>query len=225
MRYLLHGDDLANSRAFMTDLTRGFSVTTLDGKKLVPSELEEHVFSNSLFDEKKTVVIENMLSKNSKKKELVLYINNLHEQILLIFWEDKKLPKPVLSSIKNATVKDFLFPSSYFQFLDGFFQGNGKRLFIMFDELLKTMSEEQIFYSLIKRMRLLMILSSNSTSDELSKMAPWQLTKLRNQLRHWNSNSLASFYRLLLDTEIKMKTGGLPIGLSKHLDTLMLTQL
>lgn len=225
MKYLLHGDDLVNSRAYLTDLTQGHSVTSLDGKKLAVAELEEHVFSNSLFVEEKAIVVENLFSKNPKKKELVVFINSFNGQTLLILWEEKKLPKTTFSSLKDTTVKDFLFPSSYFQFLDSFSQGNGKRLFIMFEGLLKTMSEEQIFYSLIKRIRLLLILASNGKSDELLKMAPWQLSKLKNQLRQWNSPSLASFYQSLLDTEIKLKTGGLPIGLSKHLDTLMLTQL
>lgn len=225
MIYILHGDDISASRKFCTGLTEGFQVTILDGKTLTLKDLEEKLVSTSLFDEKKAVVIENLLSKNAKKKDFVTFLNTNSSQTLLILWEDKKLAKTSYGSLKNGTVKDFFLPQNYFQFLDSYAPGNGKRLFTMYHELLQTTSEELIFYSLLKRIRLLVVLSSGSTVADLSKMAPWQVGKLNSQLRLWKKDSLLFFYKKLQETEIKMKSGKLPVGLSKHLDILILTQL
>jgi len=225
MIYLLHGDDISSSRKFYSGLIEGFTVTILDGKTLLVKDLEEKLVSTSLFEEKKAVVVENLLSKNAKKKEFVKFINEKAISTLLILWEDKKLLKSSYSALKDATLKEFLLPQNYFQFLDSYAPGNGKRLFVMYHELLNTMSEELVFYSLLKRVRLLVVLSNGSTVSDLSKMAPWQVGKLNSQLRLWKKDSLISFYKTLQETEIKMKSGRLPVGLSKHLDILMLTQL
>ena len=63
MIYFLHGDDKAQSRKFLSELTDGFPVTFLDGKSLNISDLEIAISSQSLFDEKKAVVIENLFLK------------------------------------------------------------------------------------------------------------------------------------------------------------------
>ena len=225
MIYLLHGDDISASRKFYSDLVAGYTLTVLDGKALRVKDLEEHLLSTSLFDEKKAIVVENLLSKNAKKKEFATFLNSQTPKALLVLWEDKKLPKTSLNLIKNATIKDFLLPQNYFQFLDSYAPGNGKRLFIMYHELLSTMSGELVFYSLIKRIRLLVVLSSESTISDLTKMAPWQVSRLKTQLRLWNRQELLQFYKKLQETEIKMKSGRLPVGLSKHLDILILTHL
>lgn len=225
MIYILHGDDLTASRKFYLGLTEGFQITFLDGKNLLVKDLEEKISSSSLFEEKKAVVVENLLSKNAKKKDFVSFLNESTSQTLLILWEDKKLPKTSFGSLKNSTVREFLLPQNYFQFLDSYAPGNGKKLFSMYHELLLTMNEELVFYSLLKRIRLLVILSNDSSITELSKMAPWQVGKLKNQLNLWQKDALLQFYKTLQATEIKMKTGKLPVGLSKHLDILMLTRL
>jgi DNA polymerase III delta subunit len=225
MRYLLHGDDTVSSRNLLNSLLEGYTATRLEGKSLLMRDLKDCLSSTSLFDEKKAVVIENLLTKNSKKKELVSFLNNQKDSVLLVLWEDKKLPKTTITPLKNVTVREFLLPSTYFQFLDNFSEHNGKKLFVMYQDLTKTVSAEQVFYSLMKRLRLLLILARKGTSSELSKMSPWQKQKLSQQVRFWSEKRLAEFYRELQDTEIKLKTGKLPLGLSKHLDTLILSQL
>lgn len=225
MKYLLHGDDTASSRKFYLSLTESYQVTSLEGKNLLVKDLEEKLVSTSLFDENKAVVIENLLSKNVKKKDFVNFLNDEKSQTLTILWEDKRLPKTSYRSLKDVSVRDFLLPQNYFQFLDSFAPKNGNKLFKMYHELLLTMSAELVFYSLIKRVRLLVVLANGSTISELSKMAPWQVGKLKSQLRLWKKDELLSFFKNLADTEIEMKTGKLPLGLSKHLDILILTQL
>ena len=224
MIYILHGDDTVASRNFMSGLVEEIPTTMLDGKSLMLSQLEENIVSKGFFEEKKAVVVENLLSQN-KKKEITAFLNNLKSETLVVLWEGKKLTKTATNAIKSANIHEFSFPSYYFQFLDSVTSGSGKRLFSLYHELLKTTSEELIFYSLLKRVRLLVILSSGGTIAELAKMAPWQQSKLSQQLGRWNKKILHDFYRQLQETEIKMKTGKLPVGLSKHLDMLILTHL
>lgn len=225
MRYLLHGDDIASSRKTLSGLVEGFGTIRLDGKNVTVKEIEEHLLSTGLFGEKKAVVIENVLSKNLKKKEIVKFLNNVKDTVLLILWEEKKLSKTIFTPLSNFTVREFVLPSTYFQFLDSFSENNGKKMFVMYQELIKTVSPEQIFYSLLKRLRMLLILSGEGASEELSKMSPWQRQKLSQQVRFWSNSALLRFYQELQDTEIKLKSGRLPLGLSKHLDTLILSQL
>lgn len=225
MKYLLHGDDTVSSRKFISSLLEGHMTTNIEGKSLAPKDLETHLLSTGLFGDKKALVIENLLSRNARKKELMAILNTHTGSVLPVLWEDKKLTKTSLNTVKGFEIKEFVLPSVYFQFLDNFTQKNGKKLFIMYQDLLKTVTAEQIFYSLLKRMRLLLVLSGNGRSDELLKMSPWQKQKLQQQARFWDTNALFTIYKELTDTEIKLKSGRLPLGLSKHLDTLILSQL
>ncbi len=225
MIYLLHGDDITSSRKYYSGLVEGLTQTIFDGKSLSLSDLEEKLVSNSLFEEKKAVVVENLLTKNAKKKDFVKFLSENPTQILLILWEDKKVQNTVFTPLKEATIKEFSLPQNYFQFLDSYAPGNGKQVFKIYHDLLITMNEELVFYSLLKRIRLLVVLSEGSTISEISKMAPWQVGKLNNQLRLWKKEALITFYKTLQETEIKMKSGGLPVKLSKHLDILILTLL
>lgn len=225
MIYLLHGDDTTSSRRALGEYADGYSVTTLDGKTLTIPVFENSLFSESLFAEKKAVVIENFFSQNKKKKEIIAFLNSIKPTILLLFWEDKKLTKAAVSQLNAATVKEFSLPTYYFQFLDLFAPSNKKKVFALYHDLLKSYAPEQILFSLIKRIRLLIMISSNSRADEVAKQAPWLQSKLKQQVRLWDESVLIAFYKSLQDAEIKLKTGALPVDLSKHLDILILSKL
>ncbi len=225
MIYLLHGDDTAASRKYLTDLVEGLTVTTFDGKSLTIPTLEEAVASGGLFGEAKAVVVEGLFAKNAKKKDFISFLNNHDVQIILVLWEDKKILKTSFASLKKATVQDFLLPSYYFQFLDNFAPSNKKGTFMMYQRLLTNYAPEQLFFSLLKRVRLLTVLSSGSNTAELSKMSPWQMNNLQKQVRLWKKESLLRMYETLKQTEIKLKTGKLPVSLSKHLDIVILSEL
>ncbi len=225
MIYLLHGDDTVASRKYLTELTEGLTVTTFDGKSLTIPTLEEAISSGGLFGEAKAVVVEGLIAKNPKKKDIVTFLNNHDVQIVLVFWEEKKVLKTSFASLKKATVKDFLLPSYYFQFLDNFAPSNKKSSFLLYQKLLANYAPEQLLFSLLKRVRLLAILSSGGNTTELSKMSSWQMNNLQKQVRMWKKDSLLGVYEALKQTEIKLKTGKLPVSLSKHLDIVILSEL
>lgn len=225
MIYILHGDDSVASRNRLNEILGVLPRNILDGKTLRVIELEENIVSNSLFGEGKGVVVENLLSKNPQKKDFAKMLMATKINCTLVFWDDKKLPKTTVALVKNAKVEEFMLPSFYFRFLDTFNPDNRKQVFGLYHELLKSYSSEQLFYSILKRIRQLVIISAGAVNTDISKMSPWQQSNLRRQVTYWNRNSLNELYNSLKDTEIKLKTGGLPISLSKHLDILILSKL
>lgn len=224
MIYIISGDDTVRSRKRLVELCDKKSVITLDGKTLQKNVLEENLVSTALFGEEKGVVVEN-ITKNSKKKDLLTFLNSHNTNILTILWDDKKTSKTSFSALKSAKVEEYLLPTYYFKFLDTLSPQNKKQSYMLFHELLSTYAPEQVFYSLLKRARQLVIISSGAKSDEIIKMSSWQLANLKRQLQMWSKESLFAFYESLRQTEIKLKTGKLPVNLAKHLDILILSQL
>lgn len=225
MKYVLHGDDAVASRNFMSTLVGETIPTMIEGKTVTLLEVQEQAVSNSLFGDEKIVIIENLLSKNPRKKEIAKFLDGLNSSDTIILWEDKKIPKTTTNMLKSFNVQDFLLPTYYFQFLDSLAPQYKKNVYTLYQKLLTTYAPEQLLFSLIKRIRLLVILNANGSNEELSKMPPWMLAKIQKQARLWPSSSLNSFYTKLQDAEIKMKTGNLPVELSKHLDIIILSHL
>ncbi len=227
MIYVLHGDDSAASRSYVSTLIGKIKTITLDGRTISHSQIDEHLISKSLFGEEKIIVIENFFSKNKKKKEIFKLISEGDYKGDIVFWEDTKLTPATLNLLKGIDVKAFLLPQYYFQFLDSFTPESPQRVFALYHQLLQNMTSEQIFYSLVKRIRQLTILRMNETknSKETNNIQDWQLSKLRAQAEKWNMRNLLKFFQTLQETEIKLKSGGLSTELSKHLDILILTQL
>jgi DNA polymerase III delta subunit len=225
MKYILCGDDSVVSRKCLSELIAGFQVAMLDGKNLTVAQLEENLASTSLFDEKKAVVVESLFSKNKKKKEIVTFLNTFKSDILLIFWEDRKLLKTSYAGFKDVVVREFVLPQQYFQFLDTFAPGQAKRVYLLYQALLSSYAPEQLFYALLKRVRLLLVLSENGMIPEVAKLSQWQKTRLDQQKKMWSQSKLRELYFELGQAEINMKSGRLPVSLSKHLDILILSRL
>lgn len=226
MIYILHGDDITASRQYISSLTTGKKIETLDGRNISISQLEESLQS-SLFGGEKTILIENFLSKNKKKKELIEPILRNSTIYDIVFWDDSKLTPTQLSLIKTAEIKLFSLPQFYFQFLDSFSPGNSQYVFGLYHQLLNTTSPELAFYSLLKRVRQLILIQMGEikNSKEGSSLQNWQIDKLKKQLSKWSKGNLYNVYSQLQTIEIKMKSGSLPLGLSKQLDILILTHL
>lgn len=225
MIYLLHGDDTSLSRKRLNEICEGFELTHIDGVKLDVPTIEINLTSNSLFQTKKAIVVENLFSKNKNKKKLIEYVNNFKVNDLLIFWENKKVIRTSFQSLKNAKVEEFSLPQVYFEFLDSFTPQKIQNVYQLYHLLLLSTEATQVFYSLVKRLRALLIIQSGGRSLEIERLSPWQLSKLQNQARMWPKEKLVNFYKKLQDAEIKLKSGGLPVSLSKHLDILILSDL
>lgn len=228
MIYILHGDDVSVSRKRATELLEEVSVTiSLDGKSLSKKLLEDELVSQSLFLDTKGILVENFFLKNKQKKEISEYLNEANPQEVIVFWEGDTVRKNAIPSIKNIRIEEYKLPQNYFNFLDNLRPHNARQSHILYESLLTSYSAEQILYSLIKRIRSLLIVQSHEENlfKETKGYAPWQLKKMQSQAMAWKGENLNNFYKSLFQTEVKMKSGGLPTKLSLHLDILILSQL
>lgn len=228
MIYILHGDDIAVSRKKATMLFENIATTIcLDGKLLQKDQITQTILAQGLFSESRGILIENFLLKNKNKKEIVTFLNENKPDMLIVFWESESVRKNVSDSLKNAKIEEFKLPKNYFAFLDGLYPKNAKKLHLLYQNLLQSYTPEQIFYSLIKRARILIILKENQGGffKETSSLAPWQLQRLKSQASYWQKEELQHFFEKLFQTEVKMKSGGLFMSLSADLDTLLFSDL
>ncbi len=224
MFYLIHGDDGVNSRLKATQLLSKSKITGVDGKNLSVKIFEELTKSSSLFAEPNSLLVENFFLKNKLKKEIVEYLNASSITKNIVFWEDGVVRKTTFANFKEVRVLEYSLPKNYFAFLDSLAPQNAKRSRQLFQELLASYAPEQLFYSLIKRIRQLIVLKEGNAHKvkETAKMASWQLDRLQGQAAKWPTGALQKFYASLHAIEIKLKSGALPMELSKQLDVLLL---
>jgi len=222
---LIHGDNAEKVEESVISLTKGDKKERIDGAKVKIKELEEKLLGGSLFGEESIFIIDGLF-KNKKKKELFEFLLAHKDNLSIILVERSKLNKRDLSALKFDSVAEHSLPQYYFKFLDDFYPGNGKNLQKIYEELLKTMTAEQVYYSLVKRIRALIAIKTGAvTHSEINRFAPWQMGKLSQQARLWQESELIDFYKKLFEIEVKMKSSQMPVSLQKYLDITIITEL
>lgn len=226
MLYILHGDDIVKSKLRLSELTSGFgSVIVLNAEKATETDLVRTFSSNDLFVESKCIVIEKFLKLPKLETEkLKLLLAALDSSTTVILWHNTELSKAALGKFEKATVELFLFPKLFFTFLDNLAPQTIKSELDTLSKM-QNVEAEQIFYAMVKRIRQLMMVKSNSKSEELVKMSPWQKGKLESQCIKWSMEQLERIYKNLYKIEIDIKSGGLMLPLKKHLDMLLINAL
>lgn len=224
---IIHGEDITKSREKLDEiLAERDSVKRFDGKKLRDSDIPLIFSTTELFDEGKTIVIENCkgMTKQVLEKVLASYTKSDNE---LVLWQSGNYDARLIKKFKDAQVFAFPLPKYYFIFLDTLAPHKGKQVHTTYQQLLESYVPEQIYFSLVKRVRQLMIIKSGNAHEfeEFAKMNSWQRSKLDAQARQWSTKSLSEFYAKLYDTEVRIKTSTLPTNLATHLDILLLSEL
>ncbi len=222
MIYILHGDDIVTSRKKLSELTSEFkSVTYLDAEKIGNTDIVQTLSSSDLFLDKKCIVIEKILKLPKKELDALLeLVDSFDSSITLILWNNTELSKVFLGKFKDATIESFILPKLFFTFLDNLSPNSVSQEIELLSRMVNV-EAEQIFYAMIKRIRNMLMIKSNSNSDDLTKMSPWQLGKIKEQSLKWKVEELEKIYKDLFDLEVKMKSGGLMLPLKKHLDILL----
>lgn len=227
MIYIIHGDDNSASYRKLQEITsKTQKLTRFDCEKGQLKDLALLLDSQELFAEKKTVVIENPKKISTKQlEEFAGYINKFEEQGSgdMIIYSETPLDEKLTSKLKKPTVFFHQLPKLFFQFLDSLSPASYRKALLTLHEMKNTTEEEQIFYALIKRIRLLIMikLSDKQSFDEINKMASWQKGKIQKQADLWTLNGLLNFYKRLFETEIDMKSSGIANSLSDRLDNLI----
>ncbi len=241
---IIHGDDIAKSRNYFIELKSNYpNGQSFEDGDIELTSLVQILEGGSFFSEEESIFIENFFTKKkntSDYKSIIDYLKSTPDSAKIVFWEGKELEKNVLTFFKNANIKLFKHPTVIFTFLYSIKPDNGKKLLQLFNDTLKTMDEEALFYMIIRHFRLLLafytepetykarkpkgnsptlqLSNSPTTIGELKRLAPWQKTKLERQSSLFSLPQLIILYKKLFEIESASKTGNLPSSLRTSID-------
>jgi len=220
---ILHGDDIVSSRNQLVSL-REKTKNPLDfrGDKLTLSDLVQAIEGSSLFFIEKNIFIENFLAQkktNQQFKEIVEYIAKNNKDVNIVFWENHEISKSAALTFKDAAVKLYRLPQNLFLFLDNL-KHNSKENVKFFRGTISQMSEELVFYMMIRQFRLMLalLLKQQDPIDELKRLAPWQRGKLERQAAGFGIENLKSIYGRLYEIDYNQKYGLTTAPLARNID-------
>lgn len=228
---IIHGDDISASRNYFSELRqKNKNSVIFDANKITITDLVQNIEGSGLFNDTKTLFIEDLLTKLKKTdketKEILSFIAKNSKTANFILWESKEIQKRDLSIFKDATVKFFKLPKNIFLFLDNLKPGNSKSILKLFHEALDAdVKEELILFMMQRQFRILLALSdstNNESIDELVRLAPWQMGRLENQAKLFSELSLKKIYKKLYEIELGQKTGTLNLSLVQAIDFFLL---
>lgn len=234
MLIIIHGDDTTKSRNYFIELKLKYpDAQSLEGSDINLTSLTQILEGGSFFSEEKNIFIENFFTKkktSSDYKLIIEYLKSAPDFAKIVLWEGKELEKSILTSFKDTNIKVFKHPTVLFAFLDSIKPNNEKRLLQLFNDALKTMDEEAVFYMLVRHFRMLLALSSKEQVNtgtqyvisELKRLSPWQKTKLERQSSLFSIQQLTIFYRKLFEIESALKTGNLTSSLRTSIDIFLM---
>lgn len=227
MIFVLHGDDIVASRKILTELKAkfvGYEQVELIGETAELSDVIQLFEANSLFGQKKLIILERFIETKDKKK-LALIFNHLKKNLVheVVFWEAKEIKKELLPFFpKQTTVSLFKENQFIFRFLESLRPGNLRQMLSLFHETLKNEGDERVFYMLVRQFRLLLAISTNGKISEAKRLAPWQKSRLAVQAKYFSSEKLTKLYHKLFILERQLKTGSGALPLAHALDLFLL---
>lgn len=222
---IIHGDDITASRKFFTDKKGASSSPIIDGEKLTLLDIKQQGATGGLFEKAEPLFVENFLTNAKPGKvldEISSCLKSNSKDIDIFLWEKKELTKKQLSLLGNATVETFKIPQNTFGFLDGIKPAQGKRNVELFHNALVTVSEDLLFFMIIRQFRLLLGVSSSASIDEVKRLAPWQKSKLISQAKLFSPLQLKIIYKRLHEIDLAQKTGELTMPLTQTVDFFLL---
>jgi DNA polymerase III delta subunit len=229
MIHILTGEDTVSSRIKLSTIVdQKTMVVRLDAKKNSLSEILDTLESNSLFTDKKTVVVEYF----TKIKPDTVFFEKLKsfmkdESTDIVLWDEADLSQKAVKDLQGALIRSFTFPKVFYQFIDNLSPKNKKASQKLLSDLLRSFAPEQVLFSLIKRIRLLAVAKNGSLKEfsEGARLAPWQAEKIAKQASEWTEKDILDFHVKLAEADELVKTSGLAVPLAAHLDMLVLSDL
>lgn len=224
MLTIIHGSDIATSRKFfLGEKEKINGAELLKGSRINLTDLCQLLEGGGLFENSRTIFIDQFLTERKKSAERDAIISYLTEQAktnAVFLWEAKELDKTTLSQFKQATIKQFKLSSTLFTLMDAIKPKNGTQLVQLFHKSLETNDAEMIFFMLVRQFRILLALSEKGTEtiSEVSRLAPWQKSKLERQVNLFGKDSLQQLYSKLFQIELGQKTGTLSSSLTSAID-------
>lgn len=228
MLTIIHGNDIVTSRKFLLlERQRSPDALLIREDEVDLTMLAQLLEGGGLFEDIKTVFIEQFLSTRKKsldKDAIINYILKQSKTHSIYIWEGKELDRTVLTPFKDSKINLYKLPTTLFLFLDGIKPDGGKNLVKLFHLCLKTTEVEIVFFMLVRQLRLLIAVSGKADPaiSEIARMSFWQRSKLQNQAKLFKDNTLIDLYKKLFSIETQYKTGNLPLSLIVQIDFLLL---
>lgn len=222
---VIHGDDIVSSRNYyLEQKNKAKNPISFDEQNLSIENLVKSIEGGSLFGEENEIFIEEFLSQNKSKivDEVKDYLNNNSKTSEIYFWEPSEI-KRLPNLFKNSVQKLFKLPQSLFLFLDSI-KPDDTRSIVLFHQVLQSLSEDAIFYMLVRQFRLMLALfePAKTNIEEEKRLAPWQSSKLKRQALIFGKEKLLNGYKKLYELDLNYKSGGLSQTLSQNIDFFLL---
>lgn len=212
---LIGGENTALSRARFGEIIdqkkiAGFEIERLGNNDLNLSEL---VSSNSLFSDKRLLVIDDF--KKFGASDLSWLGKNLQKYDgEILGWIDGDVPVKISKQFgKNLKVEEFVVPKVIFAFLDSIYPGNQKMVF-QFLEKLKGEPVEFVVHMIARHLR---DLYWAKMDPKTLALPDWRLKKLKNQASKFDDDLLKNIINELAEADVKAKTGGVDLRTSLDL--------
>jgi len=212
------GEDSVSSRNYFSLLKKEYrqkeyEIKTLSADQIISPKLlnEENL---SLFTNKVVYFTENLYLKKTKT------INDIfnNKKITLFDWENGLSGRDIrLSKSIQVKIKEFKPSENIFKLLDSCFPDNRKNFLRILQLISDSTDNFFVFLMLIKHIRKLIIIK---TGKKPSKLADWQIYKLKTQAASWKTENLINFYEALQRIDAMTKTSRNPYSLLKSLDIL-----
>lgn len=223
---LLYGGNTTASRNelnILKEAASGKEIICLDGAKINETELVQAIESESLFNNDKVIIIENLYSRKKAPFWKNALLKNSDKNIII--WENRDLPKSFLDLLpRNTKIKFFKLPVVLFKFLESLGKKDPALTFSLLNETLKKEQPELIFYMLTRHIRNLIIAKDENCLKSLG-LSPWQLSRLTTSAKYFNMEKLISIYKKLLDVDIKNKSGLSPLDIRKQIEMIIVNYL
>ena len=199
MIYLVHGPDTVSSRTFLLKLKSQYPSYETVNFKILKENLSVFLQSQNLFGNKKLLVIENFTPEQAKPLKP-------QEDIDLAIWLEDLITPP--SWIDKSVPFKQIDQNSTFKLADAIaFASEKQALTILEKLLLENTASELIIGALTRQIKLLSLGYTNEW-EKVSK-SPFLISKIREQLYHWNRKKLKAATLLLLKADWDLKSGGL----------------
>lgn len=224
---IIHGENISESREELLRQKSSLdNVVSFDGISITKESLSDF-FSGGMFNDDKNLIIENLLSKNKKSKnldELFEILNKNSKDSTILLWEEKEITPAMLKKFPKSQEYNHKIPKLIFTFLDSLTPRNGEHLIKILHNLIQNTSIEIILFMLTRQIRLLLALSSKNEDEieDLSKLAPWQRGKLEKQSRLFEKEKLKELYNKIYKNDYGSKTGTLNMPVTTAIDILLL---
>lgn len=216
---IIHGDDIVASRTYFNEQkSKAETVFSFSGIYSLTQLMQ--ALEGSLFTETPSLFIENLLSKkkNTEKDDIIAYLAKQKKHSDVYIWEDSEISLKNLQVFKTADIKTFKLPKLLFTYLDSLKPEDSKHLIMLFHQLLTQTDVDFVFAMIIRQFRLLLAVSEPDSIEEIKRLGPWQITKLKKQRSFFTEKQLLLQYNKLLLIDNKLKTGTLILTLTQAID-------